>query len=543
MKTPNKLITILLVLTCSLSFAQRSVSKKIKIDAISVPIVPVENFETMSFKIYFPSHTVTKDTLRKYAGNMDILKTDEERLKSIKHFSIRPTKMVNDNADIQVIVAFDDPQFLDKSLNTNYYVIKHRLKTKVKILDGNGSLLDHWTEPSDNTIHFGNEQIEYANGQDGFTIRSLAYNEYDNIGETMVNKKAIMRQLKKVIETLYDKIYFTPVTHKFDMASAKGKNHDYTVLDNAFKSALASIETKNYDKLSSNFDVWQSHIDKVVTYNRKTMITPEIAAGLSHNIVISYFLINDLNSAKKAIEASNYPSTYLSDLIDHSIRAQNVNDSIKIPTKDNRFKAIDIKRTIGRKRKNKDLDFLINQNVYGSFGDNDDASEAVTTTSTFSGSVKDALEAMKKADETGIYDYEGSVINTSMQGAMLMLDNFRFSGIVNKPFPKAICELTELDQILASNMKFTELPEDISHLNNLRKFVLKGNNLEFLPDSIGDLSALETLNLSNNKLTTIPESIKNCTNLKTLNLKGNNISASEITKIKTFLPKKCKLKV
>lgn len=550
MKKPTNLfIFIMLFAVTGITFAQRSTSKSVKYETISIPTVPIADFETLSLKMYFPNGSVTQDTLRKYAGNMDILKTDEERLSGTKYFSIKPTNMVNEGADMQVEVAFGAPIFHHKDFQETpgtLYWVEHELPTKVKIMDRNGKVLEYWTEPGRNTIQFGGEQIEYATKSAGgttFTIRHLSYTEYDLLGEMMVNKKAVMYQMKKVIESLYDRMYFVKKKHKFDVASAKGKNYDYTALDQAQDNALDAIKVENYAMLANSIEVWKEHLAQASEFDRKAMINPNIASGLAGNIAIAYFLMDDMEAATTAAETyqtyserSSQKKTVngrtqaevLYDLVNRTAKAKLANGTVSIPAKTE--KAFDVKRKIGRKRKNKELDYFFNEDVYDTF-----YVEA-------SNEIEDQANEPISEVSTG-RDYKASVMTTSTQGVMLIMDFLRFSEDVGQPFPEEVTQITELEQVLAGGMRFTELPESIGNLVNLNKLVLRGSNLETLPESIGNLSALKRLDLSNNKLTSIPESIKNCNNLKSLNLKGNKISADELDKLKQRLPATCKLKI
>jgi hypothetical protein len=60
---------------------------------IDRPTIPVELTKSFWISLHTASTGVTKDTLRRYMGNMDILKSDVERLTKLKYYSLQNTKL------------------------------------------------------------------------------------------------------------------------------------------------------------------------------------------------------------------------------------------------------------------------------------------------------------------------------------------------------------------------------------------------------------------------------------------------------------------
>jgi len=125
--------------------------------------------------------------------------------------------------------------------------------------------------------------------------------------------------------------------------------------------------------------------------------------------------------------------------------------------------------------------------------------------------------------------------------------SFVFSNITK--IPEAIFSLNSLKVLHISNIKMTELqneignltnletltviqtnirkiPESISKLTKLVTLELEINDITHLPSSIGELSNLRILCLHNNKLVSLPESMENLLNLEELDLQSNPTLAS-----------------
>ncbi|MET0646464.1 MAG: COR domain-containing protein [Pyrinomonadaceae bacterium] len=75
-----------------------------------------------------------------------------------------------------------------------------------------------------------------------------------------------------------------------------------------------------------------------------------------------------------------------------------------------------------------------------------------------------------------------------------------------------------------SNLRLTEVPEEIGRLKNLRRLFLNQNRLEELPELLTRLTQLDGLELDNNLLAVLPESIARLANLTELSLTGNQLA-------------------
>lgn len=74
------------------------------------------------------------------------------------------------------------------------------------------------------------------------------------------------------------------------------------------------------------------------------------------------------------------------------------------------------------------------------------------------------------------------------------------------------------------NLGLSEIPPEISNLNNLKYLNLKSNNITQLPKAISKLKSLEHLILDNNQFTKVPDNIIDLSRLQNLYMRNNNIS-------------------
>lgn len=86
-------------------------------------------------------------------------------------------------------------------------------------------------------------------------------------------------------------------------------------------------------------------------------------------------------------------------------------------------------------------------------------------------------------------------------------------------------------RIKLSNLNLSELPKEISILDQLEELFLYSNQLRSLPKEIEHLVNLIHLDLRNNKFEFFPDEIAKLTKLKTLRMNDNKINANEFSRI------------
>lgn len=90
--------------------------------------------------------------------------------------------------------------------------------------------------------------------------------------------------------------------------------------------------------------------------------------------------------------------------------------------------------------------------------------------------------------------------------------------------PSAIGELINLQQLILSHNKITNVSKEIGNLSNLRKLFLDYNLITSIPREIGNLIKLEELNVGNNPITIFPDELCNLINLKRLYLTPDQLT-------------------
>jgi len=78
-------------------------------------------------------------------------------------------------------------------------------------------------------------------------------------------------------------------------------------------------------------------------------------------------------------------------------------------------------------------------------------------------------------------------------------------------------------------------PAEIGMLSKLESLEITGN-IYSLPREVGYITSLKALNIGYSNIKTLPNEIGNLKNLKTLKVKQSQLSNSEITRIKGWIP-------
>jgi len=88
-------------------------------------------------------------------------------------------------------------------------------------------------------------------------------------------------------------------------------------------------------------------------------------------------------------------------------------------------------------------------------------------------------------------------------------------------------QFNENNQVIGlglQNCKLTELPTEITQLQNLQDLKINYNQLRTLPPEIGQLQNLQGLGLNSNQLSSLPPEIGQLQNLQFLSLYSNQLS-------------------
>lgn len=101
------------------------------------------------------------------------------------------------------------------------------------------------------------------------------------------------------------------------------------------------------------------------------------------------------------------------------------------------------------------------------------------------------------------------------------------SGCDLKSLPDEFANLQSLEKLNLVCNKFQEFPKALCKLKNLKELILWNCDLEYLPDEFVNLQNLEKLNLWGNKFKEFPKVINKLKNLKECDIKETDFQAKE----------------
>lgn len=529
------------------SWGQRSGSKSTKIDITTLPTVPESIVDKVAFFVHADPNFFTLDDLRRYGGNIKIIKAGE-RLENMRYFSLgREVSIVDDMPTCVVDVAlgpetYPEPQVKSASqkntdAKTYYAVIDHNMPVRVTISDGNGNVLDGFEINTNNSIQYGNEKIStmestplggfsYSAGRLSFSSPMELRNQLRGYeGQRFVRRKAVLMQLSKVIDEMEERLFFIETKHDIGIFVGKGK-HDYTPLETAQAEALEAFKTGNFDALSGPMDVWSAWAQEVDFTDKKAKVTKKVATGLHLNLAVSHLYRNEFAECAQAISAArglavgeNANLAKCDELLNRLMKRRRwtvANPDFVMPSEDEveREKAPDFKSAIGKRSQNRDVAMILPGDRYLEMGD-----VLARWQSEF---VAGSAEASaSEAAEMTMSQRLGARLTNTLGGVSLALNPLIDSDLVGQPLPAEVLAIPKLVNLDISGMKMGALPENIDELNMLQTLIVSGNELNELPASLANIPTLKRLVARNNNLTGIPEGMENLTELKTIDVKGN----------------------
>ncbi len=537
----------LMLLSITPSWGQRSGSKSTKIDITTLPTVPESIVDKVAFFVHADPNFFTLDDLRRYGGNIKIIKAGE-RLENMRYFSLgREVSIVDDMPTCVVDVAlgpetYPEPQVKSASqknsdAKTYFAVIDHNMPVRVTISDGNGNVLDGYEINTNNSIQYGNEKIStmesgplggfsYTAGRLSFSSPMEVRNQLRSYeGQRFVRRKAVLMQLSKVIDEMEDRLFFIETKHDIEIFVGKGK-HDYTPLETAQAEALEAFKTGNFDALSGPMDVWAAWAQEVDFTDKKAKVTKKVATGLHLNLAVSHLYRDEFAECAQAISAArglavgeNANLAKCDELLNRLMKRRRwtvANPDFVMPSEDEveREKAPDFKSAIGKRSQNRDVAMILPGDRYLEMGD-----VLARWQSEF---VAGSAEASaSEAAEMTMSQRLGARLTNTLGGVSLALNPLIDSDLVGQPMPAEVLAIPKLVNLDISGMKMGALPENIDELNMLQTLIVSGNELNELPASLANIPTLKRVVARNNNLTSIPEGMENLTELKTIDVKGN----------------------
>jgi len=177
------------------------------------PTVPVKGVQNIGIQVHTADLPFTKDTLRLYLGNLDLMMSDAEQVSKVQYQSLNEVNIVGTPSDITVHMAFGKPAIVSKEQKTYscapakdgciqyFYKVKYSLPAIVQFRNSSG-IINTWKLNPKMDLQFGNEQIEKHKKLDNGSSTSiqvvsfkseadlaLAFNE---IGSSSLARKGII---------------------------------------------------------------------------------------------------------------------------------------------------------------------------------------------------------------------------------------------------------------------------------------------------------------------------------------------------------------
>jgi hypothetical protein len=565
-------ISLVFVFLFSLVFtsvvsAQRSSSKSTKIEVVQFPTIPADAAYRIGFQLHADDAFFNLEDLRRYGGNMDLLKSSGERLSGMKYFTVgQEAEVVDVGPTVQVDVAIGPerqgaPKMSSEAVKGSEETLTHwanvpcRLPMRVRIASPEGEVWDAFEIDEPLNIRYGNEKISTIESRPGgftYSKSSLKFSSEAAVmeklqspeGARFFRRKAVLLQLSNVIDELETRIFFLEGKVSVEVYSAKGK-HEYPELDAARDVALESYDNNYFDGLSSPIDTWGEWAAKVDFTDKRAKVTRAVALGLYLNLAQAHLYRNEFDACAQAISDARAlvlpggeEAALLNDIQSRLMkrrRALDANGTFEMALEAEHEKAPDIKNVVGKRSQNKDVRMVMPEDRFGEIGREIAAWEA--------DAVADSPEAAaSQASEVTMAQRLGGRLEQTVGGMMLRLNPLLDPDLVGDDFPAEILDIPNLVYLDISGMKFGALPESIDRLSMLQTLVASRNDLVALPESLGNLTRLKKLFVNKNDLTGLPNSLAMCMELKTVDLKGNPVPADELDRIQQMFGEGVKVK-
>lgn len=544
-------------------FGQKTKTATAKIKYDQYPSVPVTGMKQLGIQVYTADLPFNKDTLRLYLGNMDIMKSDVEQTSKMKFQALNEITVVGGEGDITIDMAFGEPVIISKEQKTSscavpkegctqyYYKVKYRLPAVVQARNASG-VIDTWELEPEMELQFGNEQLEQHVKTDAGSITSVKVINYTSevdlniafseMGMASLARKGIVTQLGNMAESVYDRVFYIKASRAFDISYGKGSVTDYTETVTAAEKAVESIENQKFESLSTSIKTWESWLERYDAGNKKAAVNKNVAKGLHTNLSIGYTFLekfdearDHLNTALELAQTGNINQNEVNRLKKLGLfidRRENVKKYNNPDMLSKMITAPDIKKLLGRRKFNADIDFLIAEDKYAEILKNHGSNSPKKDISEMS--VDEFMNQSTDATETS--DDEEISLDGRVENNMLILSGIVDGNMRGKALPNSICEYPEIEVIRARNIGLISLPDCMNQLIKLEKLYLNSNSFEQLPDCFGGMKNLEVLDISNNNLKSLPPSIYELKQLKKIYISGNQLSDEDISKLKSALP-------
>lgn len=549
--------------------AQRASFSDVRVETLERPTVPQDLVRKMQLVMHCSPEFFTQEDMRRWGGNISLLKTDAERLQRMDYWTLdRELEWVGSGADLRVEVALGpgspgQPAFKNGPVRsgseqlTYWAEYAYNLPVRVQIVRPNGEVLDAFEIGGAVKIEYGNEPystldktatgISYSTSKLDFRSEAELRKSLDtDEGQRFIRRKAVLLQMSRVIDMLEPRLFFSREQPKVALATAKGRNFDYTALDAAQEQGLAAIKAGRWGDLDGVMGVWTEWLQKADLLNPKAEVNTDVARGLHLNLAVVHIYrgaftqaASHLSQARGMTRPSDPEWAAVEEATDLLMRRRKAalhNGDLTVAPGTPTFKAPDLKDILGRRVENRDLELFDGVDRYDAVG----ASMAAWR-ATLEGTAPES-QAATAADRT-VSQELGSRLEPATGGYMLRFNPLFDAARVGKPMPEEVFGIERLVYLDYSRMGLTEVPAAIASLNTLKTLLLDGNALTVFPVEVCQVLTLEKLHLKGNRIADLPPGLSDCKMLEMIDLRGNPLTPEARAALPGLLPADCKVKL
>lgn len=548
--------------------AQRASFSDVGVEWLERPTVPQDLVRNVQFIIHANPEFFNQDDMRRWGGNVALLKSDAERLQRMAYWTLdREMELVNSGGDLRVEVALGPGRQSNYAVKsgpvrsgsqelTYFAEVAYNLPVRVQLVRSNGEVLDAFEVPAEVKVMYGNEPIstldKTASGV-SYMMSKLDFRSEADLrkyiaepdGQRFIRRKAVLVQMSRLIDELEPRLFFSRDKAKVAIATAKNKNYDYTALDAAQEQALAAFKLGNVAGLTQVMQVWTQWLGKADLLNPKSEVNTDVARGLHLNLAVAHIYRGEFAEAAAHVSKarsmtgpndSEWPAVEdMTNLLARRRKAALHNGDLTVSEATPTFKAPDLKDVLGRRVENRELELFDGRDRYEELGGSIAAWRA-----SLEGSSPES-QASAPA-ERSVSQQLGSRLEPATGGYMLRFNPLVDGSRVGKPMPEEIFGVDKLVYLDYSRMGLTEVPAALGALTSLKTLVLDGNALTTFPAAVCQVHSLQKLHLKGNAIATIPAGISGCKSLEMIDMRGNLVTPEGRAALAALVGPECKIK-
>jgi len=548
--------------------AQRASFSDVNVEWLERPTVPQNLVRNVQFIIHASPEFFNQDDMRRWGGNVALLKSDAERLQRMAYWTLdREMELVNSGGGLRVEVALGSGRQGNYAVKsgpvrsgsqelTYWAEVAYTLPVRVQLVRASGEVLDAFEVPSEVKVMYGNEPLstldKTATGV-SYMMSKLDFRSEADLrkyiaepdGQRFVRRKAVLVQMSRLIDELEPRLFFTRDKAKVAIATAKNKNYDYTALDAAQEQALAKFKVGDVAGLSGVMEVWTQWLGKADLLNPKSEVNTDVARGLHLNLAVAHIYRGEFAEAAAHVSKARsmtgpndaeWPAVEgMTNLLARRRKAALHNGDLTVAEATPTFKAPDLKDVLGRRVENRELELFDGRDRY------EELSVSIAAWRAALEGTSPESQASAPA-ERSVSQQLGSRLEPATGGYMLRFNPLVDGARVGKPMPEEIFSVDKLVYLDYSRMGLTDVPAALGTLTSLKTLVLDGNALTTFPASVCQVHSLQKLHLKGNAITAVPAGLSGCKSLEMIDMRGNPMTAEGRAALAALVGPECKIK-